>query len=545
VSLVRSAPAIAVLAFVIYAATLTRNYTGDSIRFAMVVESPELREILAPQRMLVHPLGLGFYRLWQLLGWSGGALLPLQVLAALAGAASVGLLCLIGRSVTGSPRLAALVALGFAVSAGTWLFSTEAELITVPLAANLAVLWALLASPPERAARPLQAIALGLGTGLATLTWLTGVFLVPVVLVGMALSPGDGPSPRPLRQAVLFLAAAALVVLPAYLLMMVLAFGVRDWQGLLAWRLYGGSSGTADLLYGQLGLSSLPHGAYAFLRTLAWYPDLDVGASTTYYLAHAGWSQRAAFAAFHGAVLVLAAAPLLVALVRRRLPADRRTLAVLATWTALFAAFAIYWVPGDTQFWLPVLAAWWLLAGIALGARVERRESRAERRETRVGPYSTLHSRLSALAAAAAVTALLVVNAFSLALPNRAIERNRPYQIAMSVRERTGPDDLILTGGGEALFLYIPYFAQRRTVSLFHELLGARDKRDETLAALDREIAAVRGRGGRVFLVGAEPGRDMWSHVADTVRQTTDYLHRLKTRPAWRVQGEEVLEVVT
>jgi hypothetical protein len=540
-----AAVAVAAIAFGVYAATLTQNWTGDSIRFAQVVESPEVREILAPHRMLIHPIGLGFFRLWQLSGWPGSALLPLQVITALAGAVSVGLIYLLARHLTCSSVLAALVSAGFAVSAGTWLFSTEAELIMVPVAINLAILCRLLTPHPKDAARPLHAMTVGLSTGLSTLTWLTGILLVPVALICVWLAEGVCWGARA-RRAALLVASVGVVVVPAYLLNMTLAFGVRDWQGVLGWRLYGGGSGTADLLYGQLAWSSLPHGVYGFLRTIAWYPDLDVGASTSFYLAQADWPRRAAFAAFHGLVLLVAVTPILLALARRRaLATSRRALAVLGSWAALFGAFAIYWVPGDTQFWVPVLAVWWLFVGIVASAYLTPGVPTVARGRT--GPLPLPDGGGTSLAAAVVLcvtVALAAINGLGLALPNRALERNRPYQLAISVRERTNPGDLILTGGGEALFLYIPYFAERRTISLFHELLGARGSPDDVLASIDRDIAAARARGDRVFVVGPEPGRDMWSHVTGTVRETNDYLRQLNTRPAWQVEGEPVLEVI-
>ena len=187
---------IAIGALVVYLATLSRHYTGDSIEYALAIESSDPTYLLDPYHPLLHPMGLAFSRLWQLLGWTGQALLPLQVLNALGGAACVGLVLALARALTQSTQIAVLVAAGFAVSGGHWMLSVEAEFVTVPLAAMLLVLWGLLAASPSQAKQDRYPVLLGLGTVLAIFCYLTAAFLVPVVITGLALDDRLSPAQR-------------------------------------------------------------------------------------------------------------------------------------------------------------------------------------------------------------------------------------------------------------------------------------------------------------------------------------------------------------
>jgi hypothetical protein len=66
-------------ACLLYLATLSNHHTGDSIGYALAIARADLALLLDPYHPVLHPVGLLFYRLWQLAGWTGRALLPLQV----------------------------------------------------------------------------------------------------------------------------------------------------------------------------------------------------------------------------------------------------------------------------------------------------------------------------------------------------------------------------------------------------------------------------------------------------------------------------------
>ncbi len=498
------------LALGLYLATLSRNWTADSLLYALDIESGEVARMVDPYHLLLHPLGWAFYRLWRWAGWSGGALLPSQVLNALGGAACVGLVYGVARHLTGSARAAALAAAGMAVSGGLWLLSVEAEFVTIPLAAHLAVLWGALAAPAHRARRPAYALGLGLGVVLSALTYLTGVLLLGVAAAGLLLRM-EWPRPVRLRQAAIA-AGTVLVVTAAGLLCGILwsRGALAQWPG----RLLGGG------VYGQLSWTSLPRGAYAFLRSLALYPNLAMNDSTRAFLASAAAPQRALFVLYYLAVLAVAMAPPVLAWRWRHVlwAEHRRELAVLGTWVALFGAFAVYWVPGDVSFWVPLLAAWWLLAALVMVPRLK-------------------HGRVSM---ATAVLLLLAANGLLAMAPRRDLGRNVRYTLAQELAGHTAPADLILLGDGDGLeALYAVYFGRRQVVSL--PLEGA------DLPAVGQwfggAVRRVRQRGGRILAAGyprsREPGLEQL--CASAARALDRPCPRLLE--AWQLRGDSVWEL--
>ena len=122
---------------------------------------------------------------------------------------------------------------------------------------------------------------------------------------------------------------------------------------------------------------------------------------------------------------------------------------VLAVWSAGFAVFAFFWVPGDVSFWLPLLAAWWLLLALAISAVTSDAT-----RTAKTGRWLT--------GLTVAVIALAIANATFEVLPRRDLATNLPYQVAMDVAAQTGDDVIFLTRGDDISGLYLAYFAGRQ-----------------------------------------------------------------------------------
>lgn len=522
------------LALVLYLATLSRNWTGDSIEFAKAVESGHLSAFIEPHQMLIHPLAWAFYRLWQFLGWGGRALLPLQVLNALAGALCVGLMHRIVARIAGSERAAALVAAGFAVSYGPWLLSTEAEFVTVPLAVTLVLLWWILSASDDQWRRPRFAAGLGTAVGVAILTYQTSVFLIPAGVIGWLLADRL-PRRERLWQSVRFSGAAVVTAAPIYLGVIFFLFDVRDWQALRAWQLRAG----AGTVYGVLTWRDIPHGVYAFVRTLAGFPGIRLNDRTTSYWAGAALTERALLGAYYVVAAAVVAVPFVPAWFRRQelLQRHRRAATILGTWGLLFAAFAFYWVPGDVTFWLPVLVPWWILVGALLTVR------------GRASGAGTPRSRLSVpgsddLWVLALCLMLLVSNGVGVVLPQRDLDGNRAYWVAMDMVGRTAPADLVIVSVDHPALLYVPYFAGRRTVAMYGRQPSVGPNERAVLRALEREIGEVHARGGHVWIVGpvAESGMP-WANCAaeDPARRAEG---RFRCARTVGEHGESIIEIL-
>lgn len=526
---------VVVLSFILYIATLSRNFTGASLGFVTGIEKDNWTAMLQSHKILVQPLGWGFYHLWRLAGWQGSGLFPLQIYNALAGALCVGLIYLIGKRLAGSPVIGLVVASGFAVSSGIWLFSTQAEFVTPPLCGMLAVLGWLLKAGDKSSHRPRFAFILGLGVSFCILHYITGVFLIPIVMVGLLLIESQTWQNR-FRQVFYFLSVVTPIVGLVYFLIIYFVHNIRDWQGLQQWRLYEGQ-GTGTL-YGQVKLTNLLFGGYAFLRTLTSY-TLGLEDRTSLFLAGATWLQRVAFVGYYALILVIVAVPVGVAFIKRRQlwQSYRWVLAVITTWMVLYSAFAFYWVPKDMEFWLPVLVAWWLLVGILLTLpRIEYPES--------VDKWLAHLPKLSfGLNTVVGIVLLfLIANAVMVVLPQHSLERNRSYWLAMNINQHTRQNDLIITLWHD---WYISYFTDHRTISILELLLEPGSNKEAVFATLDQNIAGVQAQGGHVFLVDIPPAQDIqWGELQEEIGLTPTDMQHFKTAPAWKIQDQEVLLVL-
>lgn len=143
----------------------------------------------------------------------------------------------------------------------------------------------------------------------------------------------------------------------------------------------------------------------------------------------------------------------------------------LLLWAALFAIFALWWVPSDLEFWLPVALVWW----IALALVIRRSSAR------------------QAWVAALAVS-LLLVNGFGLILPHRDAARNQSLQIALRLGRELNDADRVIAMAG--IHVFMRYFTGRDSIRI------------DTRERLDPTVAVVRAKkaptNARLFIAGTE-----------------------------------------
>ncbi|MGX9296192.1 hypothetical protein [Tsukamurella paurometabola] len=514
-------------AMLLYLLTLAREYLGDGIQFAMIAENGSAADLLVPNHLLYPLIPAIFYRAWQLFGWTGGALLPLQVASAIGGAAAVGLTYILARRITASTPLAAIVASGFALSFGIWRYSISADSVTIPLVFALLVLLTLIPRDPTTGPRPLLTAAACTG---AILAYQTQALLLIVVIVAY-LTETKRPRAQRIRDALRTTTIVASASATVYLAVAVGVASVRSVGQLLEWQFAMADTG----LWGNPSPHSIIDGAQAMVSAIG-APIAPLS------------SDRATApgkVAFVG-IAIIAAAPLVGAIAVRKdlLSGHRRTVSVLATWAVAFGAFTLYWVAADISFWAPALVPWWLFTGLVLALLAVRARPR---------------TRVVSAAAVAAVVAIAAHGWGEGIAP--AQFRSTAYRTALAIGDRTDPHDLIVTTGGDDLFLQVPYFAERRTFSVLHHLLGVREApspwiidpttvgysggrptAQEVFAVLDREIERTCASGGRAYLVGSSQ-RAEWEGIAELAVAPNDF-ERYPARSAWREGVTDVREVV-
>lgn len=466
------AAVLAVLAALIYLATLSRNFSGDTVRYAIKAETQGPLAGMDLYHVFNQPLA---WRAWQaarLTGWQERALLPIQVPNALAGGAAVGLMFLLARRLGLSTRAATVAAAGLALSCATWLLATDGEYVTPGLAMALLPLVLFYGASANTLARPRFALVLACSLALSGLAFQTNLLLIPVLLWALALR-GDLPPAQRRRTSGVILAAALGLYLAGYSLAMAARPGALN---LSDWRLHPG----LGLGYGLPNWSSLPHGAYALVRSLVGFPGLSLSDSTREQWAARSGAWRAGFVAWYALATLLFAAPLVMALRGRRRGAapEGRDWRPFLLWALLAAAFAVFWVPGDLSFWLVLLVPWWLLAGRLLGDR----------------PLG-----------AALVGLLALVNAWSLAMPNHDAARNPAYREAGSLAGAMAAGDLLMLPVEGRLQVYA-YYLTRGAVFVPGAGSDALPPEERIAANMSKAFERTRQRGGRLLVYGWETG---------------------------------------
>src|SRR5262245_53298654 len=260
INLQASAPVVLfLLTLAIYLATLTSVHTFDALSYVTSVERKPWTEVFHPHHLAYGPLGVAALHLGQILGYTGGAALPMQVLNAFAGSLGVALFWRLVRRVTGrgDVALAATLLLGGAYA--YWYYAVEIEVYTVA-AVFLIVCLDLLAQPGIWTTRRVLALA-GAQAG-AILFHQTNVLLcAPIAICALAdlrglapLTPGPSPTPgrgeSSLRSATsqsgemslawlrrwgLYALALALAVVVPYVIVGVGISGFKSWVAFDNW----------------------------------------------------------------------------------------------------------------------------------------------------------------------------------------------------------------------------------------------------------------------------------------------------------------------
>jgi hypothetical protein len=520
--------AVGLAAFLAYLATLSANYLGDGVQFAAATESADVS--LMPNHMLYNASIFGWYRVWKLLGWTGNAILPLQVFSAFWGALSVALFWLLIMRITGAPKVTGLVTFGFGTCFAVWLFSTDVEVVTFPLALSVLLLVVAITSSDSWFGRPFNAAVTGLLTSVSILSYQTGVFMVPAV--GLAYVLRDlGASASKRRLIAVYLITVLVVVSGCCLWVARAAYHVSTLKGFIHWQFFLKESG----LWGGFTGLSIPTGMFGFVRTISSFPGLSYIAGIRTFFMFAPLWQKALLVCYYAVLSAMGVYVSLKLFVRWRtlFGRYRLPLALFAVSGLLYAAFALYWIPADIQFWVPVVASWWGAIGLLLAFYSEEGRRNGRSRIVSSGPGA---------AAVALICIMSFVNFFGTILPNTNIGNNIEYNVAAGLKDMAKKNDLIITSGADRLALYIPYFFHKNVLSIF--LLGMQGGSGEgLLSEIDRRINDAVSAGNDVYFVGMKPGRFVLWKEMNRLGVDQSFVERYDATVCARVCGEEILKL--
>ncbi len=317
---VRWAALLFVLVAGLYLSFPAARYNYDGVACAIAVELGDLKHLVHGNHLAYGFLGWLFFEFWKILGYSGPALLSLQALSSLLGAAGVGAFFLMMRRSGFDRRFSACVAACLAVSDVYWRWSLEAQVY--PLGAFFAFCAAVELLRPSQ--RP---IIIGLLQAGAVLGHVGHLMLAPAAIwllkdtcarrrYLLALGSTVGAA---------YLAAGAFIMRPG------------SWEELRVW-LLGSAALTVDRQFDW-------HGGYSMPNLLTWLTRSLQLFGAGVWAGALGWC-LAAWGAIKGGL-------------------GSKPVRLAVAWLAGYALLYLSWESGTVVYRYSDLAPLWLL--IALG----------------------------------------------------------------------------------------------------------------------------------------------------------------------------------
>lgn len=407
-------------------------FNFDGVACAIAVELSDFKHLVHGNHLAYGVVGWAFHSLWKLFGYQGPALLPLQVLDSILGAAAAAVFGDLLRKQGRGEREAALGAAALAVSHAWWFWSLEAQVYM------LGALFIVLAAREALSDRP-RLLWLGFWHGLAILGHVGHVMAFPAL--AYALTRRKNRS-----DAAAYLGVAAFVLAFSYISACNLAVKPSTGEELRLWLL-----GSA-----ALGVD----------RGFSWH-------STPLLYSIFSWSRMSLriFAEFVGRAgiawslgVIIAVLPVLAA--ARGAAEKTKEGSFWLIWLAGYALLFIAWEPYTIVYRVTDLMPLIALATLGLGG---------------------FSPRVRGAALAAWILAAGAYNYATVIKPASVFSNNPDLVEAEWTKVSTPPEAWVLVNGRGGV--YVPYFSGRRTVNLrYFDAPGSLEAR---LDALTKEGALL------------------------------------------------------
>jgi len=399
-------------------------YNFDGVACAIAVELSDFKHLVHGNHLAYGVLGWCFDKLWRFFGYQGQALLSLQVLDSVLGAAGAAVFSSLLRRTGRGEREALLGAAALAVCHAWWFWSLEAQVYM------LGAFFAALAAREALSENPRPALV-GLWHAGAILGHVGHLMALPAMVYVLTRKKGY-------REALPYLSSLFVAVAVPYVCAGLFAVRPQNIDELRLW-LLGSAALTTDR-------SFLWHSVPLSAAIPAW-----LGMSLRIFTEFVG---RSGFAWSAG--VILAVLPLLAA--ARGAAEKSREAFFWLLWLAGYALLFIAWEPYTIVYRVSDLLALWALATLGLKALPPR-------------------LRLGALIAWTAAAF-----AFNLAYVVRpaADPANNPDLVEAEWTKISAPPEAWVLANGRGA-VYIPYFAGRRPLNLryFTEEKALHAKLDE------------------------------------------------------------------
>jgi hypothetical protein len=346
-----------------------------------------------------------------------------------------------------SPGWSFVLSLGVAASYAWWYYSTHLDYTIASHAFSAVLLYALVAllRSTTRNKILIYSVVLGIASAFVILYLITGIVLVPLVLLALILHGRQIPELKIYGVAGVYL---VVLVLTGVLLFVGSSAGYGGAPQILAQL-------SSDVSYSgatahDFSLLDIPKSWYGFAKSLSVFPGLN-GEEPSIFMAAQGTLGKGAVVGWYGLIMVVVIVPFvgLIAL-RKRLDPHTLLIAILTLWFLTYFPFAIYWEPTYIKWWTGALLPWWGLVGLVLAV-------------------SGLAPRFYKPYAAFIVGLVMVIagaNLISDFLPRSQLDNNQWLKLAEAIGADSIADDLFFAPtSGQLLDFYLPYFENRRTLS--------------------------------------------------------------------------------
>jgi hypothetical protein len=428
----------------LYTATLSDNHTEaeDALHYAASISSGETARLFHPNHLLFNMVGLAAFRLARTFGYSGDPMLPLQVLNAIAGSLTAGLLTRIGLRRGYGRALSALAALGCAVSYGVWWYSVEAETYVLPLPFVVYAMDRTITS----GARPTFGRGAGVGVLAAAATLLHQQHALAFLPLGLGLwlaSPrNECTYDRAVPLAGMAAAAAVVVGLP-YILIPVLIYGSDSLASVMHWALGHAGGGpwepvaSSNVIKALVGFTRSLIGLHfifsfdAVSNAVGQAFPAKILIEERFLAGTINSASRVAALIASAATAATGVALLLEAWRSRTGAVSKRGGGFLASVVCAVAAYSVanvFWEPANPEFWIAVIP--WLFLGLA---EILNRGDRVARSTRILGLF---------------VASLALANFIGSVYPQTTREGDYWYQANRELFKLARPSDLIISGGG-------------------------------------------------------------------------------------------------
>lgn len=529
---------LSVVGLVAYGAFLTKHYDHNFVPWVSCLQSPDCSGtfFFYPQHLLHLPAEYVVFRVWILLGFSGSAVLPMQLTTAMMGAISAGLLFLLITEVIRSLPAAVFATLAWLFSYGMWIVHTDGWYHPLGNAFFFFAAWWLLRSakgvnsrvkPSARDPGWLSVLPASFAFSLALLFSQLTLLYLPGLLLAIFLGDDLKINASRIRSAFSFCAVVALVTASVYLIIGVSYLDYRTPDQFISWIFFthAGLPGWGQLSWervADIAVDTL--GAFVPIRAGIGFRDLLRGQVTGSFVP--AQLSVLIFPAF--VCLILAAA---IRLWKQIWMEHKRLVLLCLAWLIPGYLFQSWYEPQALFISLPSFSLWMLIALVL----------------DKVGHGSVPgHARILRVGSTLALV-IIVVGNFTGAIWPRHSSFSLDYQKAAQASVLMTEKDVLLSPTYSWWGAYIPLFPGRDCRSLVM-IARAEMTHDEVQALIWSIIAETHGRGGRVFFADASQySEEQWKWLVNYgglpfYREDFD---RFTKRVAWTLMdGEVVWEVL-